>query len=279
MGTGMKRMGPTWGRDNPNTLKEVPEPAAPRQLMATGWYHKTTKTLFEESNWQEPTRPHRYGGIGSCPALPSQHFSLPCEELDFCCYIPQGHLEDVKHCFSFKEKYFPALKEWEKKYRKAQKHDYRAFLHLKPPKTKPTSLYLLLSAFKSQYLKPSLQVLLGGREQNNELIILPHCKQSAARTCLSSVVMEGDEQQYFTLPNPWSTSIISSPVPPHASGEDPRRFMGGWFWITSPQGNFPPNTHKPEVDLYPTYNRLYSLETTPCLQPRCHCWNWRFGLV
>lgn len=28
----------------------------------------------------------------------------------------------------------------------------------------------MLSAFNSQYLKPSLQVLLGGREQNNELI-------------------------------------------------------------------------------------------------------------
>lgn len=117
----------------------------------------------------------------------------------------------------------------------------------------------------------------GNRTMNSSL--LPPWKQSAPRTCLSSVVMEGDEQPYFTLPDPWSTSIISSPVPPHASGEDPSRFIGGWFWITSPQGNFPPNTHESEVDLYPTYNRLYSLETASWLQPRCHCWNWRFGLV
>lgn len=137
---------------------------------------------------------------------------------------------------------------------------------------------IMLSAFNSQYLKPSLQVLLGGSRTMNSSL-LPHWKQSAPRTCLSSVVMEGEEQQYFTLPDPWSTSIISSPVPPHASGEDPSRFIGGWFWITSPQGNFPPNTHKSEVDLYPNYNRLYSLETTPCIQPCCHCWNWRFGLV
>lgn len=92
--------------------------------------------------------------------------------------------------------------------------------------------------------------------------LLPHRKQSAPRTCLSSVVMEGDKQQYFTPLDPWSTSIISSPVPPHASGEDLSRFIGGWFWITSPQGNFPPNTHKSEVDLYPTYNRLYSLDNS-----------------
>lgn len=130
----MKRRWPHKAGTSP-TLKEVPDPAAPRELLATGWYHKTTKTLIvwrkqamtgKLSRWQELTCPCRYGGISSCPALPSQDFSLPHKELDFCCYIPQGHLEDVKHCFSFKEKYFLPSR---KRKRNTEKHKNMINVH------------------------------------------------------------------------------------------------------------------------------------------------------
>jgi len=111
----------------------------------------------------------------------------------------------------------------------------------------------------------------GGREQDNKLIVFNTDKNLLLRPVHPTQQWDGKERQYFMLPDPRSPSIISSPVPPHASEEDPRRFIGGCSWITSPQGNFPPNTHMSEVDLCPTYNRLYSSETTPCLQPRYHC--------
>lgn len=135
-------------------------------------------TNFTHCHVQEPICPCRYGGIRSCPVLPSQDFLLPVSWI-FVCYklIPQRHLEDVKHHLPFKEKYFPAIKEWEKKYI-YKKHKNATKVHARPrnPKKqiKPSQLYLLLFAFNSQYLKPSLQVLLGGREggreQDDELI-------------------------------------------------------------------------------------------------------------
>lgn len=90
------------------------KPAALRELLATRWHYKKakkkkkSKPLFEDnvqwqtshtvtSSWQEPTCPCRFGGISSCPILPSQDFLRPSKELDFC--LLQTHpLETFRRC-------------------------------------------------------------------------------------------------------------------------------------------------------------------------------------
>lgn len=133
-------------------------------------------TNFTHCHVQEPTCPCSYGGISSCPVLPSQDFLLPVSWI-FVCYKLMSFTKDVKHHLPFQEEYFPAIKEWGKKniYKKHKNATkVRAYSWNPKKQIKPSQLYLLLFAFNSQYLKPSLKVLLGrregGREQDNELI-------------------------------------------------------------------------------------------------------------